>query len=147
MLRQFTGLCAAAALLAMSGAAHALKIFTDAQTTATAVMEATATAAGSFTYGAETFLSGDANMTEASDESDTATYYNIGGDDVHLAAPVGIAANTGDNYIVAFTLDGMVFQEAALPGDLTSTGATFAWPQAVGWETRWRCTGCLPVPS
>ena len=120
--RTFVGLCAALAFAVGSPGAYALKIFESAQNSAQAVMEADM--AGSFTYAAETLLMGTANVTEASDDSDTATYYNIGGTDVHLAAPVGIAATGGDNYVVTFTLAGMVFQDGVGAGDLG--GGTFS---------------------
>ena len=114
--RTFVGLCAALAFVAASPGAYALKIFENQQATAMAVVDAEM--AGSFTYAAETLLMGTDNVTEASDDSDTAAYYNIGGDDVHLAAPVGIAATEGDTYVVTFTLDGMVFQDGVAAGDL-----------------------------
>ena len=119
--RTFVGLCAALAFVATSPGAYALKIFDDAPADAAAVMAAEMN--DSFTYAAETLLMGTGNVTEASDDSDTATYYNIGGDDVHLAAPVGIAATAGDIYVVTFTLDGMVFQDPVAAGNLD--GGTF----------------------
>ena len=117
--RTFVGLCAALAFVAGSPGAYALKIFEDAQNSAETVRDAPVATNGSFTYAAETLLMGTANVTAASDDSDTAMYYNIGGEDVHLAAPVGIAATAGDTYVVTVTLDGMVFQDAVVAANLT----------------------------
>ena len=123
--RTFVGLCAALAFAVGSPGAYALKIFDTPQSVAQRVMGAETN--GSFTYAAETLLMGTANVTEASDDSDTATYYNIV-DDVHLAAPVGIAATEGDIYVVTFTLAGMVFQDAVVAADLSGGigGGTFS---------------------
>ena len=85
---------------------------------------------------------GTGNVTEASDDSDTAMYYNIGGDDVHLAAPVGIAATAGDTYVVTFTLDGMVFQNALAAGDLDHWHLHLGY----GWGV-WRQAGGVPADS
>ena len=117
-MRTLIGMCAALAFVAASPGAHALKIFEDQQTTAEAVKAASVATNGSFTYAAETLLEGADNVTGASDDSDTATYYNIGGDDVHLAAPVGVAATEDDTYAVTITLGGMVFQDAVVADDL-----------------------------
>jgi hypothetical protein len=116
--RTFVGLCAALAFVAGSPGAYALKIFTTQQSLAAVVMAAEAATNGSFTYAAETLLMGTDNVTPASDDSDMATYYNIGGGDVHLAAPVGVAATEGDTYVVSFRLNGMVFQEMVVDADL-----------------------------
>ena len=106
--RTFVGLCAALAFAAGSPAVHALKIVdTAADDPATAT-----TARASNTYAKELLLSGGANTTAATDTSDTTTYYNIVEDDIFLSAPADVGANPGDTYIVTYTLDGMVFQNA-----------------------------------
>ena len=106
--RTFVGLCAALAFVAGSPGAHALKIV-DAATDDPATA---ATARASNTYAKELLLSGTANTTSATDKSDTTTYYNIAEDDLFLSAPADVGANPGDTYIVTYTLDGMVFQNA-----------------------------------
>ena len=123
-MRTLVGLCAALAFVVGSPGAHALKIFGSPQNSAENIMAATVATNGSFTYAAETLLEGTENIQDASDDSDTATYYNIGGAaDVHLAAPVGVAATAGDTYVVSVTLGGMVFRDTLGNGDLT--GGTF----------------------
>ena len=107
--RTFVGLCAALAFAVGSPGAYALKIFEYST-------EQRADSNGRRDEWQFHLRRGDAvgrewtNVTDASDDSDTATYYNIGGTDVNLVAPVGIAATGGDTYVVTFTLDGMVFQ-------------------------------------
>ena len=118
-MRTFIGLCAALAFAAGSTAVHAVKIVADAGDDPTA--EA---AMASVTYAAETLLMGDDNMTAASDEDDETAYYNIGGDDLFISAPADIAATLGDIYVVAFTLEGMVFQEQVTSDQLT--GGSFS---------------------
>ena len=125
-MRTFIGLCAALAFAAGSPGAYALKIFEDRQDDAAKVMAALAAVNGSFTYAAETLLMGTGKVTEASDDSDTATYYNIGGGKVNLAAPVGVAATMNDTYVVTVTLGGMVFQERLAADGMDLTGGTFS---------------------
>ena len=108
--RTFVGLCAALAFVAGSPAVHALKIV-DAATTVP--MATDGTARDSNVYAREMLLSGDANTTESKVEGDTATYYNIGEEDIRLSAPADISANPGDTYLVTYTLDGMVFRTEA----------------------------------
>ena len=114
------GIAAAAALgsAAMLGstAAHAVKICDTAPTARIGTGETSLVGSGCFdsvTFAAETLLSGANNVTAASDDSDTATYYNIAGDTLYLAAPADVGAADGDAYIVTITLDGMVFQSTS----------------------------------
>ena len=116
--RTLVGLCAALAFAAGSPAVHALKIVANAgDDPATAT-----TARASNTYAKETLLS--TEITDATDESDTTTYYDIAHDDILLSAPADITANAGDTYIVSYTLDGMVFRADVVNEALTQgTGA------------------------
>ena len=119
------GIAAAATLglAAMLGstAAYALKILELPTNDRAALM----TEEDSFTYAGETLLMGVGNVTEATDESDTTVYHNIT-DTVVLAAPADIGATTGDTYVVAITLDGMVFRGAQLADSaLTVDDGTF----------------------
>ncbi len=118
------GIAAAATLglAAMLGstAAYALKIFDSAPANRAEIM---ADGNDSLTYAAETLLMGDGNVTEALDESDMSVYHNIT-DELFLAAPADIGATEGDTYVVAITLDGMVFQGAQL-ADNALTGGDF----------------------
>ena len=117
MLRHFTGLCAAAALLAMSGAAHAIKIFDTAPGSRA---DLTAATTDSRTYASETLLT--TMVTEVS--GDSTKYYNVGGTGtLVLSLPGDIGANEGDTYIVSIALDGMVFR--TIP-TVTGTGGTTA---------------------
>ena len=117
MLRQFTGLCAAAALLAMSGVAHALKIDDTAPTSRAELMADVE----SFTYASETLLTSEVTSVEG----DSTKYYNIGGTgSLVLAAPADVGASADDVYVVTVTLDGMVFRTALAGTSLA--GATFS---------------------
>ena len=125
MLRQFTGLCAAAALLAMSGAAHALKIFDTAPADRAALVAATAN--DSYTYASETLL------TNATTEvkGDSTKYYHIGGTaSLVLSVPADVGAVGDDTYLVSVSLDGMVFRTALTAASLVSAGTT--WTVATG---------------
>ena len=127
MLRQFTGLCAAAALLAMSGAAHALKIFDSAPADRAALVAAMEN--DSFTYASETLLT-----TAVTDVmGDSTKYYNVGGTGtLVLSVPGDVGADAGDTYLVSVTLDGMVFRTA--PNLTASTGGvgSLTWSVATG---------------
>ena len=113
--RTFVGLCAALAFVAGSPAVHALKIV-DA-----VADDPATTARASNTYAKELLTT--TATTDASDDADTATYYDILEENLYLSAPADIAANAGDTYLVTYTLDGMVFQDApsigAPSGDFT----------------------------
>ena len=117
---KFLGIAAAATLglaaVLGSTAAYAVKIVT------TKGANPVTAGLASVTYAAETLLKGTDNITEATDETDTAMYYNIGGDDLLISAPADIAANAGDFYLVTFVLEGMVFQEAVATEDLDPVG-------------------------
>ena len=106
MLRHFTGLCAAAALLAMSGAAHAIKIFDTTAPGSRADLTAAATN-DSVTYASETLLT--TMVTDAG--GDSTKYYNVGGTGtLVLSLPGDVGADEGDVYLVTLTLNGMVFR-------------------------------------
>ena len=114
-MRMFIGLCAALAFAAGSTTVHALKIVDSAS------QDPAADGRVSNTYAKETLLS--TETTPASDESDTAKYYDIAEEGLFLSAPADITANAGDTYVVSYTLDGMVFQAALANDDLHgSTG-------------------------
>ena len=115
--RTFVGLCAALAFVAGSPGAHAIKIFDDAPANRMALMEGMDT----FTYAAETLLTGDADVTAV--EGDSTTYHNIGGTAaLVLSAPADVGASSGNAYTVTVTLDGMVFRDAA--ATLAATAGT-----------------------
>ena len=116
--RTFVGLCAALAFVAGSPGAYALKIFDTVPGNKAAVMAGM----DSFTYAAETLMT-DA-VTDV--EDDSTTYYNIRGtsdDNLVLSAPADIGATAGDIYVVAITLDGMVFRGAQLGATALGGGA------------------------
>ena len=105
-MRTFMGLCAALAFAVGSTAVHAVKI-----------IDTTGASPGteghdSVTYAMETLLKGDANVVAANDEDDKTAYYKIVRSHI-FAAPAGIAASPGDNYLVTYRLEGMVFSGAA----------------------------------
>ena len=122
-MRQFIGLCAALAFVAASPGAFALKIADTAPATRDAVMMA----GDSFTYAAETLLMDTENVTEV--EDDSTTYYNINGEGTNgalvLSAPADVGATVGDIYVVAVTLDGMVFRTAPALAAADATNADF----------------------
>ena len=107
-MRTFVGLCAALAFAAGSPGAHAIKIFDDAPVSRTLLMAGMDT----FTYAAETLLTGDADVTAV--DGDSTTYHNIGGTEaLVLSAPADVGASAGNAYTVTVTLDGMVFRDTA----------------------------------
>ena len=118
---KFFGIAAAATLglaaVLGSSAAYAVKIVGSATADPTAD-----DALASVTYAAETLLKGTDNMTEATDKTDTATYYNIGGPELFISGPADIAANPGDFYLVTFVLEGMVFQSDLATANLSPSG-------------------------
>ena len=136
-MRMFIGLCAALAFVAASPGAYALKIFDRAPDDRVAV----AAGMDSFTYAAETLMTDEVTAVK----DDSTTYYNISGTEsdgtLVLSAPADIGATEDDIYVVAITLDGMVFRgdqlaDGALVG---GTGTTFdvatgggVWRQASG---------------
>ena len=87
-----------AASLAFSGAVHALMINN----------------AESITYAKETLLKATANVTEASDDDDSTTYYNITREHA-LNAAADVAGNSGDTFIVSYSLNGLVFTNTSVP--------------------------------
>ena len=116
-MRTFVGLCAALAFAAGSPGAHAIKIFDDAPADRTALMAGMDT----FTYAAETLLTGDEDVTAVA--GDSTTYHNIGGTGaLVLSAPADVGASAGNAYTVTVTLDGMVFRDTA--ATLTATAGT-----------------------
>ena len=138
MMRQFIGLCAALAFVAASPSAYALKIDDNEPTTRAAVMAD----ADSVTYAAETLLT--SAVTDV--EDDSTKYYNVngtGGDStLFLSAPADVGATEGDIYVVAVTLNGMVFREALDEDSLNGgTGTTFGVATGGRLETRQSCTG------
>jgi hypothetical protein len=142
------GIAAAATfgLAAMLGstAAYAVKIC-DSSIAARA--ELTADGGDCFdsvTFAEELLLRGNTNVQAASDESDTTAYYNIT-DDLFLGAPTDVGATTGDAYIVAITLDGMVFRSTGANLSYAGTGGgTFtaiSGGEAGGNNVLFRLTG------
>ena len=69
-------------------------------------------ARASNTYARET-LETTTDTTDANDEGDTTTYYDIAETEILLSAPADISANPGDTYLVTYVLDGMVFRDTA----------------------------------
>ena len=123
-MRTFVGLCAALAFAAGSPAVHALKIVDQASD------DPAEEGRASNTYAKETLLS--TATQEASDESDTATYYNIAEENIMLSAPADVTANAGDTYVISYTLDGMVFRTVVAADDLDGTTVTVAHGGAAG---------------
>ena len=123
MMRQFIGLFAALAFLAASPSAYALKITDQLPASRTALMAAM----DSFTYAAETLLT-----TAVQDvDGDSTKYYHVEGstdDNLVLSAPADIGATAGDIYVVAVSLNGMVFRTAPV---LTG-GDNTMWDVATG---------------
>ena len=123
MFRQkLLGIAAAATLgsAAMLGstAAYAVKIFDNAPNDRAALEAATEN--GSFTYAAETLLT--SAVTEVA--GDSTKYYDVGGSGtVVLSAPADVGADEGDIYLVAVTLDGMVFRTAPTIAVTDGTGS------------------------
>ena len=138
-MRTFVGLCAALAFAAGSPGAHAIKIFDDAPVSRTLLMAGMDT----FTYAAETLLTGDVDVTAV--DGDSTTYHNIGGTEaLVLSAPADVGASAGNAYTVTVTLDGMVFRDTAA----TLAATTALAPPSVGswgvvqeprrWCSAWR---------
>ena len=123
-MRTFIGLCAALAFAAGSTTVHALKIVESNQP------QAYVDGRASNTYAKETLLS--TETTDASDESDTAKYYNIAQDDILISAPADVTANMGDTYVVSYALAGMVFRTPVLGGALDGGAFTVAAGGAAG---------------
>ena len=97
----------AAVGLGFSTSAHALKFVQSAGEN-----PATATGASeTVTYAKETLLKGTGNVTAASDSADKTMYYNIERDHF-VSAPPGVTASATDTYVLSYTLEGMVFEEA-----------------------------------
>ena len=86
------GIAAAATLglAAMLGstAAHAVKVCTEVPENRDALTMMGGNCADSTTFALETLL--EANEREASDSSDTTTYYDLDDEGIHLAAPADI---------------------------------------------------------
>lgn len=110
----------AAALLAVAGQAHALK-FVDDATTDPASPTGDQYAVATVTYAKETLLKGTANVTKD-------VYHNITRDHL-VSAPAEIAAAATDQYIVSYTLDGMVFSG---PPTIVPSALTIASGGAAG---------------
>jgi hypothetical protein len=113
MMRQFIGLCAALAFVAASPSAYALKIADEVPANRVLLMADM----DSFTYAAETLLTDE--VTEV--DGDSTKYYNVdgtgGNGNLVLSAPADVGATVGDIYVVAVTLNGMVFRSVpALSG-------------------------------
>ena len=107
-MRTFIGLCAALAFAAGSTTVHAVKIVDTVDVNPT---DDDTTARASNTYAREMLTTAD--TTDANEEGDTTTYYDIAQEEILLSAPADISANPGDTYLVTYTLDGMVFRDAA----------------------------------
>ena len=107
--RTLVGLCAALAFAAGSPAVHALMIVDSLAGSPTAT---DGSARASNTYAKEMLTT--AGTTDATVDADTTTYYDIAQTAIYLSAPADISANPGDTYVVSYTLDGMVFQGAAV---------------------------------
>jgi hypothetical protein len=127
------GIAAAATLglAAMLGstAAHAVKMCDTAPTNRAALTADGGDCSDGRTFAAETFLTGDANVTAANDTSDTTTYYNVN-DELFLAAPSDVGATATSDYTVTITLEGMVFRGDA--GAVLSGSDAAAFNRATG---------------
>jgi hypothetical protein len=110
-MRKLIGLCAAAALLAAGSAGvHALKLMPDGQAPSD-LADLMMNGVDSLTYAKETLT--DTTATTV-DDSDDVKYYRIDRNHV-VAAPTDIGSvQDGDDYLVTFELDGMVF---SVPSD------------------------------
>ena len=107
-MRTFIGLCAALAFAAGSTAVHAVKIV-DNDSIDPAADDTTARASN--TYAKEMLTT--TATTDANEEGDTTTYYDIAENGILLSARADISANPGDTYLVTYNLDGMVFRTVA----------------------------------